>query len=356
MLEQGIQPHIIACRARRPVNKKVREKLALYSNVPLERVLSMHDSDSVYAIPELLHEADVDTSVINILSIGERVDDTLARKSRQLWSGYIKRYRTERREVAIGITGKYTTVRDSYASIIQALEHAGTAAEARVRIEWIDTSDITEENVSGRLAHLQGVIVPGGFGLRGAEGKIHCIRQAREERIPYLGLCYGFQLAVIEYARHVCALARANTTEIAPDTPHPVIDLLPEQKQIEGLGGSMRLGGQDVAVAPGTLAARLFQQAPEIRLRFRHRYEVDPRYLERFEQAGLVFSGRAAHYPIMQILELPQSVHPFFIGTQAHPELTSRPLRPSPFFLGLVRAATATASDPPKCRQPVRNA
>jgi CTP synthase len=334
----------------------------LYSNVPLERVLSMHDSDSVYAIPELLHQADVDTGVINILRIGERVDESRAHRSRQLWSGYIQRYRAERREVAIGITGKYTTVRDSYASIIQALEHAGTAAEAKVRIEWIDTSDITEENVGRRLAHLQGIIVPGGFGLRGAEGKIHCIRQAREERIPYLGLCYGFQLAVIEYARHVCGLARANTTEIAPDTPHPVIDLLPEQKQIEGLGGSMRLGGQDVAVAPDTLAARLFQQAPEVRLRFRHRYEVNPAYGGRLEQAGLVFSGRTPDASIMQVLELPAERHPYFIATQAHTELTSRPMQPDAMFLGLVRAAMMCVGLPlvddqpaasrPECAEP----
>ena len=355
LLEQGVQPHIIACRSRRPVTKKVREKLALYSNVPYERVLSMHDSDSVYAIPEMLHEAGLDASVINILKVQERIDERMTRQSRQAWSEYIERYRGARREVSIGITGKYTTVRDSYASIIQALEHAGAAADTRVRIEWIDTSDITEDNVGARLEGLQGIIVPGGFGLRGAEGKILCIRQAREKRIPYLGLCYGFQLAVIEFARNVCGLARANSTEIAPDAPDPVIDLLPEQKRIEGLGGSMRLGGQDVAVRPGTIAARLFDNAAEIRLRFRHRYEVHPDYLERLERDGLVFSGRASHYPVMQILELPESVHPFFVGTQAHPELTSRPLRPSPFFLSLVQAAAGTPAQPPKGRQPVRH-
>ncbi|UCG31770.1 MAG: CTP synthase [Phycisphaerales bacterium] len=342
LLERGIQPHIIACRARQHVRKKVREKLALYSNVPLERVLSMHDSESVYEIPEMLHDAGLDEALLDILRIRDRVDDMLAQKARERWNDYTRRYRGANRGVTIGITGKYTTVRDSYASIIQALEHAGTALDARVHIEWIDTTEITGENVAARVQGLDGVLVPGGFGLRGAEGKIECIRYARENHLPYLGLCYGFQLAVIEFARNVCGMEGANSTEIAPETPHPVIDVLPEQKQIEGLGGSMRLGGQDVAISPGTLASKLFHHAPEVRLRFRHRYEVDPDYVERLEQAGLVFSGRAPSYPIMQILELPENVHPFFIGTQAHPELTSRPLRPSPLFLGLVQAATLT--------------
>jgi CTP synthase len=339
LLELGIQPHIIACRANQPVTKKVREKLALYSNVPLDRVLSMHDSDSVYAIPQVLHGAGLDAAVIDILKLGDRVDESLATKSRELWNSYIQRFRETARRVNIGITGKYTAVRDSYASIIQALEHAGTACNAKVNIEWIDTSQIDPGTVAAALASLHGIIVPGGFGLRGAEGKIHCIRYAREKGIPYLGLCYGFQLAVIEFARRVCGLARANSTEIAPDTPDPVIDLLPEQKRIEGLGGSMRLGGQDVIVSPGTLAARLLDGAAQVRLRFRHRYEVAPDYIEKLEHAGMVFSGRAPRYRIMQILELPDHAHPFFIGTQAHPELTSRPLRPSPFFVGFLEAA-----------------
>jgi len=161
--------------------------------------------------------------------------------------------------------------------------------------------------------------------------------------LPYLGICYGFQMAVIEFARHVCGLADANSTEIDPDTPHPVIDILPEQKQIEGLGGNMRLGGRDVAIKPNTLAAQLFNNAPEIRLRFRHRYEVDPNYIERLEAGGMVFSGKAPDYPIMQILELPRSAHPYFVGTQAHPEMQTRPTRPQPLFVGLVRAGVERA-------------
>ena len=339
LLERGIQPHMIACRARHTVTTKVREKLALYSNVPLERVFSMHDCQSVYLIPELLHGAGLDAAVTDILKIRDRIDDSAAHKPRDLWRDYIQRFRNTTLEITVGITGKYTSLRDSYASIIQALEHAGTAADTRVKIEWIDTSEIDDRDVAEKIQPLDAVIVPGGFGTRGAEGKIACIRHARENGVPYLGLCYGFQLAVIEYARNVCGLADANTTELAPDSPYPVISILPEQKQIEGLGGSMRLGGQDVTLTPGSLAARLFHHAPETRLRFRHRYEVDPQFVATLEKHGLNFSGRAVHYPIMQILELPESQHPFFLGTQAHPELTSRPLRPSPMFVGLVRAA-----------------
>ena len=181
--------------------------------------------------------------------------------------------------------------------------------------------------------------MPGGFGVRGTGGKIACVRYTRENHLPYLGICLGFQMAVIEYARNVCGLAGADSTEMDPDCTDPVIDILPEQKQIEGLGGNMRLGGQDVDLVAGSLASRLFDGAGRVRMRFRHRYEVDPRYIATLEKGGLVFSGRHPVHPIMQVLELPQDVHPYFIGTQAHPCLTSRPLRPHPMFKGLVAAA-----------------
>jgi len=339
LMESGIHPHMIACRAHNPASKKVREKIALYSNVPMERVFSMHDCESVYLIPEMLRGAGLDAAVIEILGMADRIDTAAEAKARAAWSEYIEKFRSADVPVVIGITGKYTSLRDSYASIIQALEHAGTHNGARVRIEWIDTSQITRDSVERALQDVDGIIVPGGFGIRGAEGKIECIRYARQTGLPYLGICYGFQLAVVEFARNVCGLTDANSTEIAPDTPHAVIDILPEQKQIEGLGGNMRLGGRDVQIKPGTLAARLFRGAPEVRMRFRHRYEVDPQYIELLEKHGLVFSGKAPDYPIMQVLELPTEVHPYFIATQAHPELLSRPLRPEPMFMGLVRAA-----------------
>jgi CTP synthase len=335
----GIHPHIIACRASAPVSKKVREKIALFANVPMERVFSMHDSDSVYVVPENLRGAGIDAAVIDLLGLADQVDSESEEEARKTWSDYIAKFRGAEHPVTIGIIGKYTSVRDSYASIIQALEHAGTHLGAKVRLEWVDSSDISDADVKEKLAGIHGVIVPGGFGFRGVDGKIACVKWVRENKVPYLGICYGMQIAVIEYARHVAGLEHASSTEIEPDCPEPVIDILPEQKKIEGLGGNMRLGGFHVALTPDSEAARLFGGAERIRLRFRHRYEVDPSYIDVLERHGLVFSGRSPDYPIMQILELPRSEHLFFMATQAHPELTSRPLRPQPIFVGLVRAA-----------------
>ncbi|MCP4248502.1 MAG: CTP synthase [bacterium] len=344
----GIHPHVIACRASQPVTRKVREKVALFSNVPMDHVFSMHDCESVYVIPDMLQSAGIDEAVLQILDLSQGADREAHDRAGQQWRQYLDRFCNAKQTVTIGITGKYTSLRDSYASIIHSLEHAGTHFGVRVRLEWIDSTTLTEDNVAEHFKGVHGVIVPGGFGVRGVEGKIACVGYARRTGLPYLGLCYGFQIAVIEYARHVCSLTGANTTEIAPDGPHPVIDVLPEQKRIEGLGGTMRLGGHQVAVTPGTVLADLYDGAEQIRLRFRHRYEVDPQYIERLEAAGLVFSGRALNHPIMQVLELPPDQHPFFIATQAHAELTSRPLHPAPMFLGLVRAALihSGAADP----------
>ncbi len=335
----GIHPHIIACRASVPVAKKVREKIALFTNVPMDRVFSMHDSDSVYVVPEMLRGAGIDTAVIDLLGLGSRVDVEAENQARKTWNDYIARFRSAANPITVGIIGKYTSVRDSYASIIQALEHAGAAVGAKVRLEWIDSSDLTEANAAGRLDGLHGVIVPGGFGFRGVDGKIACIKYVREQGIPYLGLCYGMQIAVIEYARHVCGIMDASSTEIEPDCPNPVIDILPEQKQLEGLGGNMRLGGFDIDITSGSQMSKLLGGKTKCRLRFRHRYEVNPDYIETIEKHGLVFSGRSPNHPIMQVLELPTTQHPFFMATQAHPELSSRPLDPQPMFVGLVRAA-----------------
>ena len=335
----GIHPHIIACRAQQPVTRKVREKIALYATVPTERVFSMHDCDSVYVVPEMLRGAGIDSAVIELLGLQERIDDAAEHVARGAWNDYIARFRDAPHAIKVGIIGKYTAVRDSYASIIQALEHAGATLGAQVKLEWVDSTDLTEANAAEKLAGIDAVIVPGGFGLRGAEGKIACIKHVREQKTPYLGICYGMQLAVIEFARNVCGLEGAHSTEIARDCADPVIDILPEQKKIEGLGGNMRLGGFEVALTPGSRVSTLFDGAPSIRLRFRHRYEINPKYIEAIERQGLCFSGRHPKYPIMQALELPVEQHPYFIATQAHPELTSRPARPQPMFVGLVRAA-----------------
>lgn len=343
LMEVGIQPHIIACRASNPVKEKVREKISMYTNVPMKRVFSMHDVESIYLVPEMLRDAGMDREVLTLMNIHDRVDQRQEDKARAQWAWYVDRINKPAKDVTIAVTGKYTSLRDAYASIIKAGEHCSVHLGANVNFRWIDTAAIDEQNVVKRLAGCDAIIVPGGFGVRGTEGKIECIRYARENKVPYLGLCLGFQMAVIEYARNVCGIKGANSSEFDPGCQHAVIDILPEQKKIEGLGGNMRLGGKDVEVKPGTLAARLFDDATQIRLRFRHRYEVDPRYVAQLEAAGLVFSGKHPAQPIMQIVELPTEVHPYFIGTQAHPELTSRPLRPSPFFMGLVRAAMAFA-------------
>lgn len=341
LLECGVQPHIIACRAHSPVTRKVREKIALFSNVPPERVFSMHDCESVYLIPELLRGAGYDRAVMEWLELKPRVDEDGERAARGQWLEYLTRLRNATREVMIGITGKYTAVRDAYASILKALEHAGVFLGCKVQTRWVDTSQLTDETAAESLQDLHGIIVPGAFGTRGADGKIACLKYARTHGLPCLGICYGFQMAVIEFARNVAGLDDANSTEIDNECRHPVINLLPEQKEIEGLGGTMRLGGHDVAVKPGTLAERMF--GPRTRMRFRHRYEVDPRYIPQLEAAGMIFSGKSPRAEIMNILELLPALHPYFVGTQAHPELTSRPLAPHPFFVGLTHAALGRA-------------
>jgi len=355
LMQLGIQPDIIACRAARPVTEKVRQKISVYSNVPLSRVISLPDSASIYMIPSMIRDVGLDFEVARLLKIEPRINLRHERKAWARWCDFTDKIGTATQDVTIGITGKYTSVRDSYASIINALEHAGIALGCNVQIKWIETTNLTDANAGAALAEVDGIIVPGGFGTRGAEGKIACIRYARENRLPCLGLCFGFQMAVIEFARNVCGIEKANSTEIEPDCPEPVIDVLPEQKKIEGLGGNMRLGGRDIELKPNTRAWELFDKAKSVRMRFRHRYEVDPRYVERLEKGGLVFSGKAPNQPIMQILEVPD--HPFFIGTQAHPCLTSRPLRPQPMFVGLVAAAMQKrkpAHNAPDCLQAVR--
>ncbi|MBN2455665.1 MAG: CTP synthase [Sedimentisphaerales bacterium] len=354
LMQLGIQPDIIACRAAREVSEKVRQKISIYSNVPLERVFSMPDSASIYTIPASMRDCGIDFAILKLLKIEDRINLRQERKAWAKWCEFIDKIELPKKKITIGITGKYTSVRDSYASIINALEHAGIALSADVRIKWIETTDITDANVSRILSDVDGIIVPGGFGTRGSEGKIACIEYARVNDLPYLGLCFGFQLAGIEFARNVCGLTKANSTEIEPSCPEPVIDILPEQKKLEGLGGNMRLGGREIELKPDTITWELFGKAKKVRMRFRHRYEVNPEYIELLENSGMVFSGKAPAHPIMQILELPE--HPFFIATQAHPCLTSRPLRPEPMFVALVAAAMKKRYNDDKLSNPIEAA
>ena len=331
----GVQPDIIACRCENEVTEKVREKISIAANVPIERVVSSHDVESIYLIPNLLEKCRIDDYTIDLLGLRPKVkNDYLARDK---WDNYVNQILNLQKEVTIGITGKYTSLRDSYASIIKALEHAGTNLGVKVNLKWVDTTDLDYGKTKEELSDVHGIIVPGAFGSRGSEGKINCIQFARENKMPYLGLCYGFQMAVIEYARNVCGLDGSNSTEIEANCCHPVIDILPEQKAISGLGGNMRLGGHDVEIKQNTTAESLYN-SPLIRERFRHRWECNPDYLKMLEEKGLIFSGKAPGREIMQILELSKETHPFFVGTQFHPEYVSKPLTPHPLYLGFLNA------------------
>ena len=378
LLEAGVQPHIIAARAKNPVEQGAKEKIAMFSNVPMNRVFSMHDRTSIYTITEALRSEGMDREVLTMLDLHGRVDANHEDEARAEWRSYVKKVTRPRRYTArIGITGKYAQLPDAYASIGKALEHCGAHLNTNVEIHWIDTTELRTDRVGPTLEHFDGVIVPGGFGHRGTESKIACVQVCRENRLPYLGICLGFQMAVVDFARNVVGLTDAGSTEFDPNSPTPVIDILPEQKKIEGLGGNMRLGGKDVLIQPDTLAAFLFAEEAQrpptsrrgkrtagdeapgrsspfasstprvpaepftIRARFRHRFEVDPSYIDQLESAGLIFSGRHPDQPIMQVLEIRD--HPFFIGAQFHPELTSRPLHPQPMFMGLVAAAVRRA-------------
>jgi len=344
VMQAGLVPHIIACRCPSPVTDKVKQKISMFSNVPQRRVFSMHDVESIYLVPEMLREAGMDREVLTLLGLHDRVSQRAEDQARRSWVTFVDNLLAEKdREVTIGVTGKYTSIRDAYASIDKALEHCSAHAKCRVNIEWIDTTEINSRNVAEKLKRCSGVIVPGGFGNRGVEGKITVVQYCRENKIPFLGICLGFQMAVIEFARNVCKLEGAHSSEFDQKCPHPVIDILPEQKKIEGLGGNMRLGAKDVDLLQGSLVSRLYDEATQRRLRFRHRYEVDPKYIETLNKHGLIFSGRHPSQPIMQMLELPQTMHPYFVGTQAHPCLTSRPLSPDGMFLGLVLAALERA-------------
>jgi CTP synthase len=352
LMEAGIQPHIVACRAHNPVTETVRQKISMFSNVPLSRVFSMHDRESIYTIPEAMRAEGLDREVLSILNLHHRVDTLHEDRGRQRWNDFAGKIRSPRKfQINLSILGKYAALRDAYASVDKAIEHASTHLSADVDIRWLDTSEITSANVDKLLANgnprdIHGIIVPGGFGERGVEGKIACVEYVRKNCIPYLGLCLGLQVAVIEYTRHVLGLADANSTEFEPNCKHPVICELPEQRKIEEMGGSMRLGAQDVLIEPDSLISFLFNPSQQriIRERFRHRYEVNPVYVDRLAAAGLRFSGRHPKHAIMQAIELPPEVHPYFIAGQFHPELTSRPLHPQPMFMGLIAAAIARAN------------
>ncbi|MDP2666511.1 MAG: CTP synthase (glutamine hydrolyzing) [Candidatus Diapherotrites archaeon] len=325
--QRGIQPDIIIGRCKEKLTDAVKARIAMFCDIRKEGVITGLDVDDVYKIPIVYYEEGILTQLNSKLGLD-------AKPCIQDWEPFLRRHSEKKARIAI--CGKYTSLGDSYASVIEAIHHAAAHQEVDPIIQWVETTAIEEGKVtvSEALKGIDGIVVPGGFGGRGTEGKIQVIQYAREHHIPFLGLCYGMQLAVIEFARHACHLHNAHSSEINPGTPHPVIDLLPEQVEIKEKGATMRLGGQDVAIQIGTRAHALFGDTT--RLRFRHRYEVNPKYIPLLTQYGMIFSGRAPEREIMQVLELPN--HPFFMATQAHPELTSRPDKPNPLFHAFVGA------------------
>ncbi len=334
LMALGIQPDIIVCRSEKPISEKIKEKISIYSNVPVSNVINMCDIENIHKIPILLNEMGIDKILVDMLGLKENGGVDTA--DFQKWVKLAEKIGAAEKEITIGITGKYTIVHDSYLSILKALEHTAPYFGVIVKIKWIETTEIGNENeAKEKLKGVDGIIVPGGFGERGTEGKILCIKFARENNIPFLGLCFGFQMAVIEFARSVCGLKGANSTEIDTETAYPVICILPEQEEIEELGGTMRLGGYEVVIKEGTVAYKLYKNN-KTRERFRHRYNVNPKYIELLEKNGVVFSGFAPHKKIMQILELPR--HRFFVATQFHPEFSSKPLEPSPIFSGFIKS------------------
>jgi CTP synthase len=339
--EIGIFPTALLCRADRPIPDEERAKISLFSNVRNEAVISMWDVDSIYKVPQMLHEQGLDRIVCEQLGLSNLPPADLS-----VWAKLVNALEHPQHEVTIGMVGKYVELTESYKSLIEALRHAGIHTSTRVNIEYIDSEDIESGGTDG-LKSLDAILVPGGFGKRGTEGKIAAIRYARENKIPYLGICLGMQLAVIEYARHVAGMVDANSTEFNPDTEHPVVALITEWRDSDGkveirsndsdLGGTMRLGAQRCPIKRDTLAATIY--GAEVNERHRHRYEVNNYYAPALEKAGLVISARTPSEALPEVMELPQAMHPWFIGVQFHPEFTSTPREGHPLFKAFVEAA-----------------
>jgi CTP synthase len=329
----GIQPDIIVCRSDRTLTSDVKQKIALLCDIDIEAVISAVDAENIYQVPLAMFEEGLDDIVVNRLGIVATGADLTA------WTRLVDKVtkidRSDQR-VRIGIVGKYVTLTDAYMSVIEALRHGGFEHDVKVELSWIDADELDTETAEAKLREVDGIVVPGGFGIRGIEGKIQGAKFARENGVPYLGLCLGLQVAVVEFARHAAGLAGANSMEFDPETPHPVIDFMAEQKDIEEMGGTMRLGAYPCVITPGTKAAAAYG-AERIEERHRHRYEVNNKYREQLAEAGLVFSGINPDRDLVEIIELPD--HPFFMASQFHPEFKSRPTRAHPLFRDFIGAA-----------------
>jgi CTP synthase len=334
----GIQPDVVMCRSEGPLPKEIREKIALFTSVPVASVVSARDVGNIYEVPLAFREEGVDDLVLDHFGITAPEPDMSG------WQAMIERAEAAISPVRIGLVGKYVQLEDAYLSVVESLRHAGVAHGCKVEIDWIDSERLDATEAHSRLEQADGVLIPGGFGGRGVEGKIEAAKVARVERIPYLGICLGMQVAVCEFARHEADMDGANSTEFDPETPFPAIDLLPEQKEVNDMGGTMRLGADPVKLVEGT-RARLLYGEDVVYERHRHRYEVNNLLRPRIEEAGLVVSGTSPDGRLVEVVELSEDVHPFYVASQYHPEFKSRPDRPSPLFHGFVGAAFAHALD-----------
>lgn len=331
LMQYGIFPDFILGRAKDPLTKSIKEKIAMFGNIDIENVISAPDVSNIYEIPLNFAKENLDKK------IGEKLHLGKYENKMQFWENLINKMHSANIKKKIAIAGKYTALHDSYASVIEAIKHSGAHLNIKPEIVWLDTSELSYEDAKKELKNIDAIIVPGGFGSRGTEGKINAIRVARENNIPFLGLCYGLQLATIEYARNMCNLNDANSTEINPETKNPIVYILPGQENIENKGGTLRLGKQKANLKENSIVHKLYGccNAEE---RHRHRYEVNPYYHKVLEENGLMLSGLSPDGRLVEYIELPKEKHKYFIATQSHPELKSKFEQPSPLFYGLMKA------------------
>ena len=326
----GIQPNLIVVRTEMPMTQDMKDKIALFCDIDQEAVIECQDADHLLAIPLALQDQNMDSIVCKHLKLDCQSADMTE------WSALLEKVRNLSKKTKIGLVGKYVELQDAYLSVVEALKHAGYAFDTDIEVKWIDSEQVNDENVASLLDDVDGVLVPGGFGDRGIEGKISAIRYAREQKKPFLGICLGMQLASIEFARNVLGLEDAHTSEIKPETPHAIIDLLPEQKDIEELGGTLRLGLYPCKLSEGTKAYEAYQDEV-VYERHRHRYEFNNQYRQTMEETGFIFSGTSPDGRLVEIIELQE--HPWFVASQFHPEFISRPNRPQPLFREFIGAS-----------------
>jgi CTP synthase len=341
----GIAPDMVVCRSESALSQDIRRKIALFASLPVEAVVSARDVTDIYEVPLVFNSEGVDDYVLR-----EHFGIEAPEPDLRTWETITRRAKEANHTVRIALVGKYVQLEDAYLSVVEALKHAGVHYGSKVEIDWVDSESVGDPGVARRLERADGVLIPGGFGGRGIEGKIRAAQIAREHGIPYLGICLGMQIAVAEFARHVAAMEGANSTEFDPETPFPVIDLLPEQKEIADMGGTMRLGADPIKLHDATRVRELYGEAV-VYERHRHRYEVNNHLRRRLESAGLSCSGTSPDERLVEAIELDPAVHPFYVASQYHPEFKSRPERPAPLFREFVGAALERSQAAPRARR-----